>query len=110
MQDISALRYVTSRPILQQYLQERFGEDLDIADDLHKVGKKYGSYRNNVEKEEAMTLLANYSFNDRPIYFLEVEMDENSIKDITVTKYKRPDECTAITLVAGAHKGITMWT
>jgi hypothetical protein len=70
------------------------------------TGKKYGSYRNDVEREEAMTLLANYSFNDRPIYFLEVEMDGDKISDITVTKYKRPDECTAITLVAGAHKGM----
>lgn len=73
------------------------------------TGKKYGSYRQGVERDEAMTLLANYSFNDRPIYFLEVEMDEmddKKIKDITVTKYKRPDGCTEITLVAGAHKGM----
>ena len=33
-------------------------------------------------------------------------MDDKKIKDITVTKYKRPDGCTEITLVAGAHKGM----
>ncbi|KAG0036142.1 hypothetical protein BGZ83_003892, partial [Gryganskiella cystojenkinii] len=31
-------RYVTSRPILQEYLEDKFGDDIDILDDLHKVG------------------------------------------------------------------------
>jgi hypothetical protein len=70
------------------------------------TGKKYGSYRDKVEKEEAMTLLGNYSFNNRPIYFVEVMMDGDEIKDTTITRYKRPDGCTAITLVAGAHKSL----
>jgi hypothetical protein len=68
--------------------------------------KKYGSHRAKVGREEAMTALANYSFNDRPIYFLEVEMDGNKTKDITVTKYMRPVGCKEITLVAGKHKGL----
>ena len=70
------------------------------------TGKKYGSYRDKVDKEEAMTLLGNYSFNNRPIYFVEVVMDGKDIKDTTITTYKRVDGCTAITLVAGAHKGL----
>jgi len=68
--------------------------------------KKYGSFRDKVEKAEAMVLLANYSFNDRPIYFVEVIMDGDKIKDTTITTYKRRDGCTAHTLVAGAHKSL----
>jgi hypothetical protein len=68
--------------------------------------KKYGSYRNKVGKDEAMKALANYSFNDRPIYLLEVEVEDGTIKNVVTTKYKRPNGCTEITLVAGKHKSL----
>lgn len=67
--------------------------------------KKYGSFRANVDQDEAMKLLANYSFNDRPIYFLEVSLDEPS-KEVVVTKYLRSEDCNAITLVAGKQNGL----
>ncbi|KAF9017115.1 hypothetical protein BGZ52_005334, partial [Haplosporangium bisporale] len=68
--------------------------------------KKYGSCRLKVQKDEAMKLLANYSFNKRPIYFLEVTMDGNTIVETKVAKYMRPEGCTAITLVAGQQKSL----
>lgn len=68
--------------------------------------KKYGSYRNKVGKDEAMKALANYSFNDRPIYLLEVEMENGTIKNIITTKYERPVGCTEITLVSGKQKSL----
>ncbi|KAF9536255.1 hypothetical protein EC957_011847, partial [Mortierella hygrophila] len=72
--------------------------------------KKYGSYRNKVGKDEAMKALANYSFNDRPIYLLEVEMENGIIKNIINTKYKRPIGCTEITLVSGGHDDGKIYT
>jgi hypothetical protein len=67
--------------------------------------KKYGSHRYGVGRDEAMTLLANYSFNDRPIYFLEVDLQDPK-KEIVVSKYLRPEDCTEITLVAGRQKSL----
>ncbi|KAI1288280.1 hypothetical protein EDD11_010018 [Mortierella claussenii] len=67
------------------------------------TGKKYGSHRAQVSKEEAMTLVANYSFNDRPIYLLEASQDGDYAE---VSTYVRPPGCQAITLVAGGHKGL----
>ncbi|KAF9965346.1 hypothetical protein BGZ73_001490, partial [Actinomortierella ambigua] len=67
------------------------------------TGKMYGSHRGNIGREEAMTLLANYAFNDRPIYYVEVDDDGAST---TISKYMRAQGSTAITLVAGGHKGL----
>jgi hypothetical protein len=69
------------------------------------TAKKYGVLREKVDREEALKLLANYSFNDRPIYFLEVSLDDPS-KEIKVTKYMRPEGCTEMTFVAGRHNGL----
>ena len=57
--------------------------------------------------ETAKLLLANYSFNDRPIHYLEatVEKDEYA-KIIKRTTYKREPGCTAITMVPGPQKGM----
>lgn len=71
------------------------------------TGKKYGSHRGKISKEEAMTLLANYSFNDRPIYLVEICLDDaDEISSTALTTYTRPVGCKAITLVAGGHKGL----
>lgn len=51
------------------------------------TAKKYGSMRKNVNRDEALKLLANYSFNDRPIYFLEISLDEPE-KEIVVSRYE----------------------
>ncbi|KAH7055055.1 hypothetical protein BKA57DRAFT_489846 [Linnemannia elongata] len=51
-----------------------------------------------------MTLLANYSFNDRPIYLLEAEASGYNIANIAT--YMRANGCKAITLVAGGNKGL----
>ncbi|KAG0009618.1 hypothetical protein BGZ81_003284 [Podila clonocystis] len=67
--------------------------------------KKYGSCRLKVKRDEAMKLLANYSFNNLPIYFLEVTMDGDTIVETKVMQYSQPQGCTAMTLVAGRHKG-----
>ena len=69
------------------------------------TAKKYGVLREKVDREEALKLLANYSFNDRPIYFLEVSLDDPS-KEIKVTKYMRPEGCTEMTFVAGRYNGL----
>ena len=68
--------------------------------------KKYGSYRTKVGRDEAMKALANYSFNDRPIYLLDVEMENGTIKNVATIKYKRPTGCKEITLVAGKQKSL----
>lgn len=71
------------------------------------TGKKYGSHRGKVGRQEAMTLLANYSFNDRPIYFVEVQMDDDEkISNTILTTYTRPVGSKAITLVAGGNHGL----
>lgn len=67
--------------------------------------KKYGVLREKVGREEALKLLANYSFNDRPIYFLEVSLEDPS-KEIKVTKYMRQAGCTEMTFVAGRQNGL----
>lgn len=69
------------------------------------TSKKYGSHRCNVDRDEAMTLLANYSFNDRPIYFLEYDLQDPG-REIMVTKYLRPEGSTEMTLVAGRQKSL----
>ncbi|KAI9238891.1 MAG: hypothetical protein BYD32DRAFT_435377 [Podila humilis] len=69
------------------------------------TAKKYGTMREKVGRDEALKLLANYSFNDRPIYLVEVSLDDPS-KEIVVTKYSRPDGCTMMTLVAGCQNGL----
>lgn len=69
------------------------------------TAKKYGVMREKVGREEALKLLANYSFNDRPIYFLEVSLDDPS-KEIQVTKHMRPEGCTEMTLAAGRQNGL----
>lgn len=69
------------------------------------TAKKYGSIRKGVDQDEALHLLANYSFNDRPIYFLKVSLDD-PLKDVVITKYMRPKDCTKMTLVAGRQNGL----
>lgn len=68
------------------------------------TGKMYGSHRGKVKSQEVMTLVANYGFNNRPIYLVEADV-EGTIST-TLSKYTRAQGCSAITLVAGGHKGL----
>jgi hypothetical protein len=70
------------------------------------TGKLYGSQRGNISKQEAMVLLANYSFNDRPAYFVEVDVDDDNTITTKLSTYIRARGCKAITLVAGGSKGL----
>ena len=70
------------------------------------TSKKYG-YIWTTPAAVVPLLLANYSFNDRPIHYFEAKVDKDG-NVATVTKettYKREPGCTAITLVPGAQKG-----
>lgn len=70
------------------------------------TSKKYGYMWSNVSPKIVPKLLANYSFNDRPIYYFEATVEGD--KKVEITKemiFKRVPGCTAITMVPGAQKG-----
>ncbi|KAF9271246.1 hypothetical protein BGZ68_003975, partial [Mortierella alpina] len=67
---------------------------------------KYGYVWRRVSSGIAMTLLANYSFNDRPIHYFEAEVKGDIIAVTKEKVYERVPGCTAITLVAGGQKGM----
>ena len=71
------------------------------------TSKKYGYMWNKVKPAIIPLLLANFSFNDRPTYYMEGRVDED--KKIILGEIKtfmREPGCTAITLVAGSQKGM----
>jgi hypothetical protein len=71
------------------------------------TSKKCGYIWKKVPAKLVPLLLANYSFNDHPIYFIEVSMDSNErLSYNSVKKYQRHPGCTAITLVPGGGKGM----
>jgi hypothetical protein len=71
------------------------------------TSKKYGYMWKRVSPETAQLLLANYSFNDRPIHYLEASVEKGEYAEITRhTTYKREPGCTAITMVPGPQKGM----
>jgi hypothetical protein len=71
------------------------------------TSKKYGYMWNKVKPAVIPLLLANYSFNDRPIYYMEGRVDEEEKAVLGEIKtYMREPGCTAITLVAGSQKGM----
>ncbi|KAF9898539.1 hypothetical protein EC991_010989, partial [Linnemannia zychae] len=67
----------------------------------------YADYLEYVKEQlqECTTYKVPYKNYWRPIYFLEVSLDDLS-QDIAVTKYMRPDGCTEMTLVAGRQNGL----
>jgi hypothetical protein len=71
------------------------------------TSKKYGYMWQKVKPAMIRLLLANYSFNDRPIYYMEGSVDdkENTVLGEIKTYFREP-VCTAITLVAGSQKGM----
>jgi hypothetical protein len=71
------------------------------------TSKKYGYMWRKVSPETAKLLLANYSFNDRPIHFIEASVEDSEYAEITkYTTHKREPGCTAITMVPGPQKGM----
>jgi hypothetical protein len=72
------------------------------------TSKKYGYMWKEFKKPKLIPLLlANFSFNDRPIYFVEGHLDEKDKVVLgEIRTFKREPGCTAITLVAGSQKGM----
>lgn len=64
------------------------------------TGRKQGYFKANISESEVMKLVANYSFNDRPIYYYTVDSTKQDTV-ITRTIHRRVTGCTAITLVPG---------
>ena len=63
------------------------------------TSKKYGYMWKWVSPETAQLLFTNYSFNDRPIHYLEASVEKDELVEITKhTTYKREPGCTAITV------------
>ena len=71
------------------------------------TSKKYGyMWSGNVFSKAVPQLLANYSFNDRPIHYFEADVGENGKAIITEEKtFRRMPGCTARTMVPGPQKG-----
>ncbi|CAO3572432.1 unnamed protein product [Mortierella alpina] len=70
------------------------------------TSKKYGYMWRRVSSAIVPKLLANYSFNDRPIYYLEAEVKGDIVAVTREKIYERVPGCTAMTLVAGGQKGM----
>ena len=71
------------------------------------TSKKYGYMWKNVGSKLVPLLLANYSFNDRPIHCIKVKVDDaGKVEIISEKVYERESGCTAMTLVAGKTKGM----
>ncbi|OAQ26280.1 hypothetical protein K457DRAFT_22227 [Linnemannia elongata AG-77] len=71
------------------------------------TSKKYGYIWKNVGSKLVPLLLANYSFNDRPIHYIKVKVDDaGEVEIISEKVYERESGCAAMTLVAGKTKGM----
>ncbi|KAG0042773.1 hypothetical protein BGZ90_009284, partial [Linnemannia elongata] len=70
------------------------------------VTRKYGYMWSKVSAPLALHLVANYSFNDRPIYYVEAKVSENGTVKVTKEMYEREPGCKAKTLVPGGSKGM----
>lgn len=69
------------------------------------TSKKYRYTWKKVSPDLVLTLLANYSFNDRPIHYFEVKTDGDQVQITKEKVFSRPPGCTEITLVPGGSKG-----
>jgi hypothetical protein len=71
------------------------------------TSKKYGYMWRNVSPNVIPLLLANYSFNDHPIYYLVAVVGEDGHACVEKkVVYERVPGCMAMTLVAGGAKGM----
>jgi hypothetical protein len=71
------------------------------------TGKMQGTVRKGVSKKEVDKLIANYSFNDRPIYLIWGKLKDNGKFDVIQTStYRREEGCDAMTLVPGPNNGL----
>lgn len=69
--------------------------------------KTQGYSKLKVKKGAIDNLLANYSFNDRPMYFIRGDLlDDGSFKVSKERTYRREEGSTAITLVPGSNRGL----
>lgn len=70
------------------------------------TSKKCGYMWKKVSRKMVPGLLANFSFNDRPIYYLEAKVKDDVAVITKEITYQRVPGSTEITLVAGGHKGM----
>jgi hypothetical protein len=71
------------------------------------TGKMQGVVRKQVNKKEVDNLLANYSFNGRPIYFIWGKLKDNGNFDVVrKSTCQREEGCDAMTLVPGPSNGL----
>jgi hypothetical protein len=70
------------------------------------TSKKYGYMWTNIPKNSVHQLVSNYSFNDRPIYYVEARVEGECLIISEEKTYERVHGCTAITMVAGGSKGM----
>lgn len=68
--------------------------------------RKQGVCRSGISKNNLENLLANFSFNDRPIHYIHLKLVGKSYDIINHEHYKRPDGSTAMTLVPGRSNGL----
>jgi len=71
------------------------------------TGKIQGYSKSQSCKKEIVKLLANYSFNDRPMYFIKGKLHRDGTFEATKKKtYFRDGDSTAITLVPGPNRSL----
>lgn len=71
------------------------------------TGKIQGYSRGKVSKDEVEKLLANYSFNDRPMYFIKGKLLDDGTFDVSKKRtYWREEGSEIMTLVPGISRGL----
>lgn len=70
------------------------------------TSKKNGYSWKRVSKDVVGILLANFSFNDHPIYYFEAKEEENFISITKEKVYQRVEGSTEMTLIPGGQKGM----
>lgn len=71
------------------------------------TGKMQGCIKENVKQKNVYTLIANYSFNDRLVYYYEVKLNKDKSYFIVKEEvFMRENGCESITLVPGPQQGL----
>lgn len=71
------------------------------------TGKLQGYARKDIKRDDVEKILANFSFNDRPLYFVGGKLDKKgNFKVIEESTWRRKKGCDVITLVPGPGRGL----
>lgn len=70
------------------------------------TGKIQGYSRGKVAKSEVEKLLSNYSFNDRPMYFVQGSLKDGEFVIKKERTYRRDEDSQVMTLVPGVKRGL----